>query len=57
VCSSDLSGGFADLRAGVCSPAGVTIYAVNHLERTAVRGHVTDAVLEALRRDREMSGG
>jgi pyrroline-5-carboxylate reductase len=51
------SEGFAELRARVCSPAGMTIYAVNHLERTAVRGHVTDAVLEALRRDREISGG
>lgn len=47
---------FADLRVRVCSPAGVTIHAVNHLERTAVRGHVADAVLAALRRDREMSG-
>lgn len=45
----------ADIRARVCSPGGITIYAVNHLERNAVRGHVTDAVLEALRRDREMS--
>lgn len=47
---------FADMRTRVCSPGGVTIYAVNHLERTAVRGHVADAVLEAMRRDREMSG-
>ena len=47
---------FADLRVRVCSPGGVTIYAVNHLERTAVRGHVADAVLAAMRRDREMSG-
>lgn len=47
---------FADLRAKVCSPGGVTIHAVNYLERTAVRGHVAEAVLTAMRRDREMSG-
>ena len=29
----------AILREQVCSPAGVTIAAVNHLDRTAVRGH------------------
>ncbi len=38
---------FADLRIKVCSPGGVTIRAVNHLERTAVRGHIADAVLAA----------
>ena len=42
---------FADLRIRVCSPGGVTIHAVNHLERTAVRGHVTDAVLAAYEKD------
>lgn len=46
----------ADLRLRVCSPAGTTIRGVNHLERCAVPGHVADAVLEALRRDREMAG-
>lgn len=46
---------FADLRVKVCSPAGTTIRGVNHLERCAVRGHVTDAVLEALKRDEEMA--
>ena len=35
------------LREQVCSPAGVTIAAVNHLDRTAVRGHLIDAVLAA----------
>ena len=47
---------FADLRIKVCSPAGTTIRGVNHLERNAVPGHVTDAVLEALKRDMEMAG-
>jgi len=47
---------FADLRVKVCSPAGTTIRGVNHLERMAVPGHVADAVLEALKRDREMAG-
>ena len=47
---------FADLRVKVCSPAGTTIRGVNHLERNAVPGHVTDAVLEALKRDLELAG-
>lgn len=47
---------FAELRRQVCSPGGTTICGVNHMERMAVRGHVTDAVLEAMRRDRELSG-
>lgn len=46
---------FADLRVKVCSPSGTTIRGVNHMERCAVPGHVTDAVLEALRRDLEMA--
>lgn len=37
----------AILREQVCSPAGVTIAAINHLDRTAVRGHLIDAVLAA----------
>ncbi len=37
----------AILREQVCSPAGVTIAAMNHLDRTAVRGHIIDAVLAA----------
>jgi pyrroline-5-carboxylate reductase len=46
---------FADLRVRVCSPAGTTICGVNHLERCAVPGHVTDAVLESLKRDQELA--
>ena len=46
---------FADLRVKVCSPAGTTIRGVNHMERCAVPGHVADAVLEAYKRDQEMS--
>ena len=46
-----------DLRVKVCSPSGTTIRGVNHMERCAVPGHVTDAVLEALRRDLEMASG
>ncbi len=37
----------AILREQVCSPAGVTIAAMNHLDRTAVRGHLIDAILAA----------
>ncbi len=43
------------LRESVCSPGGVTIAAVNHLDRTAVRGNIIDAILTARERDREMS--
>lgn len=43
------------LREMLCSPAGVTIAAVNHLDRTAVRGNIIDAVLEARKRGLEMS--
>ncbi len=43
------------LREMVCSPAGVTIAAVNHLDRTAVRGSIIDAVLQARARGQEMS--
>lgn len=46
---------FADLRLRVCSPGGTTICGVNHMERNAVPGHVADAVLESLKRDRELS--
>ena len=45
------------LRVKVCSPSGTTIRGVNHMERCAVPGHVTDAVLEALKRDQEMAAG
>ena len=37
----------AILREQVCSPAGVTIRAINHMDRMAVRGHIVDAVLAA----------
>ena len=45
---------FASLREQVCSPAGITIAAINHLERSAVRGHIIDAILTAAARAREM---
>ncbi|MEG2139773.1 MAG: pyrroline-5-carboxylate reductase dimerization domain-containing protein, partial [Bilophila sp.] len=35
------------LREDVCSPAGVTIAAINHMDRTALRGHLIDAILTA----------
>lgn len=49
------SSNFAAIRSRVCSPGGTTIQGVNHLERHAVRAHVTDAVLQAMRRDQEMA--
>lgn len=45
-----------ELRDQVCSPAGLTIEAVNHLERTALSGHIIDAVQRAAKRGAEMEG-
>ncbi len=42
------------LRDNVCSPAGLTIAGINHMERTAVSGHIVDAVLAADKRGQEM---
>ncbi len=42
------------LRDNVCSPAGLTIAGINHMERTAVSGHIVDAVLAAAKRSKEM---
>lgn len=39
------------LREEVCSPAGTTIAAINHMDRTALRGHIIDAVLAAYQRE------
>lgn len=41
----------------VTSPAGTTIAALNHLDRTAVRGSIIDAVHEAEQRSRELGEG
>ncbi|GAB6057275.1 pyrroline-5-carboxylate reductase [Desulfonatronum parangueonense] len=38
----------------VTSPAGTTIAALNHLDRTAMRGAIIDAVHEAAQRSREL---
>lgn len=43
-----------ELRDQVCSPGGLTIAGINHLDRTAVRGHIIDAILAAEKRGREM---
>ena len=42
------------LRDAVCSPAGLTIAGVNHLDRQGLAGTLVDAVLAADRRGREM---
>ncbi len=42
------------LREMVSSPAGTTIAALNHLDRTAVRGAIIDAVRAACERSKEM---
>lgn len=44
----------AELREQVSSPAGTTIAAINHLDRTGVRGHLVDAVIAATERGEEM---
>lgn len=44
----------SDLRDQVCSPGGLTIAGVNHMERTAVSGHIIDAVLAADAKGRAM---
>lgn len=44
----------AVLREQVSSPAGTTIAALNHLDRTGCRGHLIDAVRAADARGREM---
>ncbi len=43
-----------ELRDNVCSPAGLTIAGINHMERTAVNGNIVDAVLAAEKRSKEM---
>lgn len=42
------------LHSQVASPKGSTIAGTNHLSRTAVRGHIIDAVLAAAARGKEM---
>lgn len=42
------------LREAVCSPAGNTIAAMNQFDRSAVRGHIIDAILAAYQRGKEM---
>lgn len=42
------------LREQVCSPAGTTIAAMNHLDRTAVRGNIVDAVLAACEKGKNL---
>ena len=44
----------AVLHANVTSPGGQTIVGTNHLSRTAVRGHIIDAVLAANERGKAM---
>ncbi len=43
-----------ELRDNVCSPAGLTLAGINHMERTGVGGHIIDAVLAAHARGIEM---
>lgn len=45
---------FATLREAVCSPGGTTIAAINHMDRTAVRGHIIDAIFKAFEKGKTM---
>jgi pyrroline-5-carboxylate reductase len=45
------------LRAAVTSPGGTTQAAMETLERCEVASHVTEAVMAAFRRSRELGGG
>ena len=47
----------AVLREQVTSPGGTTIAAINHLDRSAVRGHTIDAVLAAFARGKARERG
>jgi pyrroline-5-carboxylate reductase len=49
--------GLSALQHMVTSPAGTTIAALNHLDRTAVRSSIIDAVHEAEQRSRELGDG
>jgi len=54
-CLAEVSGEHpAVLHSRVTSPRGMTIAGTNHLARTAVRGHIIDAVLAAYQRGKEM---
>lgn len=44
----------SDLYSMVASPAGTTVAGTLHLERTAVRGHIADAVIAAFKRSEEL---
>ncbi len=43
-----------ELRDNVCSPAGLTIAGINHLESTGVSGNIVNAIIEANTRAKEM---
>ncbi len=45
----------SDLVDQVCSPGGITIAAVNYMDRHALRGIIVDAIMTAEARDRELS--
>jgi pyrroline-5-carboxylate reductase len=47
----------SDLLDRVCSPAGVTIRGINHMDRAGVRGHIVNAALAAYARGEELERG
>jgi len=55
--AQDSESGHGELLDMVCSPGGVTICGVNHMDRQGVRGHLVDAVLAAYARGLELENG
>ncbi len=41
------------LREQICSPGGITIAAINHMDRMAIRGNLIDAIFAAYQKDKE----
>ena len=52
--AKDSESGHGELQDMVCSPGGVTICGINHMDRLGIRGHIVDAVLAAYARGLEM---
>ncbi len=52
--SQESNFGLLELRDQVCSPGGLTIQGINHMERMGVSGHIVDSILAADKRAREM---
>jgi pyrroline-5-carboxylate reductase len=52
--AQDSESGHGELLDMVCSPGGVTVCGINHMDRQGMRGHIVDAVLAAYARGLEL---